>query len=266
MARVRSVSVSIDAPSREAPRPTRGPDGRSIAIPSPCAISCSHDDRLVGVGLLGTAVAGEVRKAGHRVVGFDTAPDRWRAGHQGGEAAASARAVALASEAVCTLLPTLAAVETAISGPTAWRRRKSGQVVIQMSTISPALSVRLAPRAGRAPRLPRLPGQRHERVVARARACSSWGASAGCSSAGGHSSRPCFGPVYIAAGRPAMCEGSSRPARALHSAAAAGGASPRAAGRAGARGGLEVLTGAQRGSRMLKSAAADGCAGSIRRR
>jgi len=33
MARVRSVSVSIDAPPREAPQPTRGPDGRSIAIP-----------------------------------------------------------------------------------------------------------------------------------------------------------------------------------------------------------------------------------------
>ena len=101
---------------------------------------------LVGVGLLGTAVAGRLRKAGHRVVGFDTAPDRMRALlGMGGEAAASARAVALASEAVCTLLPTLAAVETAILGPDGVAAAgKSGQVVIQMSTISPALSVRLA--------------------------------------------------------------------------------------------------------------------------
>jgi 3-hydroxyisobutyrate dehydrogenase-like beta-hydroxyacid dehydrogenase len=101
---------------------------------------------LVGVGLLGTAVAGRLRKAGHRVVGFDTAPDRLRAlVTMGGEAAASARAVALASEAVCTLLPTLAAVETAILGPDGVAAAgKSGQVVIQMSTISPALSVRLA--------------------------------------------------------------------------------------------------------------------------
>jgi putative dehydrogenase len=101
---------------------------------------------LVGVGLLGTAVAGRLRKAGHRVVGFDTAPDRMRAlVTMGGEAAASARAVALASEAVCTLLPTLAAVETAILGPDGVAAAgKSGQVVIQMSTISPALSVRLA--------------------------------------------------------------------------------------------------------------------------
>jgi 3-hydroxyisobutyrate dehydrogenase-like beta-hydroxyacid dehydrogenase len=101
---------------------------------------------LVGVGLLGTAVAGRLRKAGHRVVGFDIAPDRGRAlVAMGGEVAASARAVALASEAVCTLLPTLAAVESAILGPDGVAAAgKPGQVVIQMSTISPALSVRLA--------------------------------------------------------------------------------------------------------------------------
>ena len=101
---------------------------------------------LVGVGLLGAAVAGRLLKAGHRVVGFDIAPDRGRAlVTMGGQVAASARAVALASEAVCTLLPTLAAVETAILGPDGVvAAGKPGQVVIQMSTISPALSVRLA--------------------------------------------------------------------------------------------------------------------------
>lgn len=101
---------------------------------------------LVGVGLLGTAVAGRLLKAGHRVVGFDTAPDRGRAlVTMGGEVVASARAVALASEAVCTLLPTLSAVETAILGPDGVAAAgKPGQVVIQMSTISPALTVRLA--------------------------------------------------------------------------------------------------------------------------
>jgi 3-hydroxyisobutyrate dehydrogenase-like beta-hydroxyacid dehydrogenase len=101
---------------------------------------------LVGVGLLGTAVAGRLLKAGHRVAGFDTAPDRARAlVTMGGEAAASARAVALASEAVCILLPTLSAVEAAVVGPDGVAAAgKPGQVVIQMSTISPALSVRLA--------------------------------------------------------------------------------------------------------------------------
>jgi len=101
---------------------------------------------VVGVGLLGTAVAGRLLKAGHRVVGFDTAPDRVRALlGMGGEAAASARAVALASEAVCVLLPTLPSVEAAVLGPDGVAAAgKPGQVLIQMSTISPALTARLA--------------------------------------------------------------------------------------------------------------------------
>jgi len=101
---------------------------------------------LVGVGLLGTAVARRLLKAGHRVVGFDPAPDRVRALlTMGGEAATSARAVALASDAVCTLLPSLPTVEAAVLGPDGVATAgKPGQVVIQMSTISPALSVRLA--------------------------------------------------------------------------------------------------------------------------
>ncbi|HSB42851.1 MAG TPA: NAD(P)-dependent oxidoreductase [Methylomirabilota bacterium] len=101
---------------------------------------------LVGVGLLGTAVATRLLAAGHRVVGFDTAADRMRAlRDMGGEAAASARAAALVSDAVCTLLPTLPAVETAILGPEGIAAAgKPGQVLIQMSTISPALTARLA--------------------------------------------------------------------------------------------------------------------------
>jgi len=106
---------------------------------------------LVGVGLLGTAVASRLLAAGHRVIGFDVAAERVRALRaMGGEAADSARAVALASDAVCTLLPSLATVEAAVLGPdgiTATGR--PGQVVLQMSTISPALTERLA-RASRA--------------------------------------------------------------------------------------------------------------------
>ena len=101
---------------------------------------------LVGVGLLGAAVASRLIKAGHRVVGFDTAPDRVRALlNMGGEARTSGRAVALESVAVCTLLPTLAAVETSVLGPDGIAAAgKPEQVVIQMSTISPALTERLA--------------------------------------------------------------------------------------------------------------------------
>ena len=90
--------------------------------------------------MLGSAVAARLLKAGHRVVGFDTAPARGRALQEmGGRAAHSARAVALESDAVCTLLPSLPTVEEGIASAA-----RAGQVVMQMSTISPALSERLA--------------------------------------------------------------------------------------------------------------------------
>jgi 3-hydroxyisobutyrate dehydrogenase-like beta-hydroxyacid dehydrogenase len=101
---------------------------------------------LIGVGLLGAAVASRLLKAGHRVIGCDTAADRVRAlRNMGGDAAATPRAVALDSDAVCTLLPSLPTVEAAILGPDGIAAAgKAGQVVIQMSTISPALTERLA--------------------------------------------------------------------------------------------------------------------------
>lgn len=101
---------------------------------------------LIGVGLLGSAVATRLLKAGHRVIGFDTAAERLRALRDlGGEAGASVRAVALESDAVCTLLPSLPTVEAAILGPDGIAAAgKPGLLAIQMSTISPALTVRLA--------------------------------------------------------------------------------------------------------------------------
>src|SRR5260370_39230266 len=103
---------------------------------------------VLGVGLRGSAVAARLLKAGHRVVGFATAPARGRALQEmGGRAAHSARAVALESDAVCTLLPSLPTVEAAILGPEGIASAaKAGQVVVQMDTISPALTERL--RAG----------------------------------------------------------------------------------------------------------------------
>ena len=101
---------------------------------------------LIGVGLLGSAVATRLLKAGHRVIGFDTAAERLRALRDlGGEAGASVRAVALESDAVCTLLPSLPTVEAAILGADGIAAAgKPGLLAIQMSTISPALTVRLA--------------------------------------------------------------------------------------------------------------------------
>jgi len=82
------------------------------------------------------------------VVGFDILPDRVAAlGSIGGRPAPSAAAVAGSAEAVCTLLPSLATAEAAILGKDGVAAgARSGTTVIQMSTISPALTRRIARR------------------------------------------------------------------------------------------------------------------------
>jgi len=101
---------------------------------------------IVGLGLLGSAIASRFIKAGHAVVGFDIVPARVAAlTAMGGKAAPSTAAVAQSAEAVCTLLPSLAAAETAVLGRDGiLAGSRPGLTVIQMSTISPALTERLA--------------------------------------------------------------------------------------------------------------------------
>src|SRR5262249_39098270 len=84
--------------------------------------------------------------AGHGVVGHDVLPDRVAVlVGLGGQGAASAAAVADAADPVCTLLPSLAAVESAVLGPDGiLARARPGRALGQMSTISPALTERLA--------------------------------------------------------------------------------------------------------------------------
>ena len=101
---------------------------------------------LVGVGLLGEAVATRLRGAGHAVVGYDVAPaamDRLAA--LGGTPAKSAEDVARATDLVCTILPSLATVEDAILGARGIAAAgRSALTIVQMSTISPTLTERLA--------------------------------------------------------------------------------------------------------------------------
>jgi 3-hydroxyisobutyrate dehydrogenase-like beta-hydroxyacid dehydrogenase len=101
---------------------------------------------VVGLGLLGHAVAARLLKAGHSVVGFDVLPDRVAALEAlGGKPAPSAAAVAQSTDAVCTLLPSLATAESAITGRDGvLAGAPPGLAVIQMSTISPTLTEKLA--------------------------------------------------------------------------------------------------------------------------
>ncbi len=101
---------------------------------------------VVGVGLLGHAVASRLLRAGHAVVGYDVAPDRREAlSASGGTAAASVGGVAGAAEVVCTLLPSLAAVEEVVLGLDGLLSAAGPRhAIVQMSTISPVLTERLA--------------------------------------------------------------------------------------------------------------------------
>lgn len=105
---------------------------------------------VVGLGLLGSAVAGRLRAAGHDVVGYDVVPEKVQAlVALGGRAAPSADAVARAADAVCVVLPSLASVEEVILGPRGLAASASaGKTIIQMSTISPSLTERLAREVG----------------------------------------------------------------------------------------------------------------------
>jgi len=105
---------------------------------------------IVGLGLLGSAVAARLRGGGHDVVGHDVVAEKVRALEAlGGQAASSAEAVARAAEAVCVVLPSLAAVEDVILGTRGLAAGgRAGQTIIQMSTISPVLTERLAREVG----------------------------------------------------------------------------------------------------------------------
>jgi L-threonate 2-dehydrogenase len=100
---------------------------------------------IVGLGLLGSAVAGRLRAAGREVVGHDVVAERQRAVEAiGGRAAASAAEVAETADPICIVLPSLAAVEDVVLGARGLVAAARGRTVVQMSTISPALTERLA--------------------------------------------------------------------------------------------------------------------------
>jgi putative dehydrogenase len=100
---------------------------------------------IVGLGLLGNAVASRLLAGGFEVVGHDIVSDRVTdLVRLGGRGAASA-VDAASADPVCVILPSLASVEEVILGAGGLvARGRSGQTIVQMSTISPALTRRLA--------------------------------------------------------------------------------------------------------------------------
>jgi len=98
---------------------------------------------IIGVGLLGSAVATRLLKGKFEVKGYDTRPEQIKAlCAQGLIAAGSIAEVAADTDAVFTILPTLQSVEATMGGLIA--TAPPDCTLIQMSTISPELTRRLA--------------------------------------------------------------------------------------------------------------------------
>src|SRR6266542_501289 len=92
---------------------------------------------IIGLGLLGHAVATRLLAAGHEVVGHDVVPDRNAAlTSAGGRAAGAIDEVTKTAEMICVVLPSLASVEDAVLGVRGiLATARPGQVIVQMSTI-----------------------------------------------------------------------------------------------------------------------------------
>ncbi|MFL5451055.1 MAG: NAD(P)-dependent oxidoreductase, partial [Myxococcales bacterium] len=98
---------------------------------------------VVGVGLLGSAVSSVLLEAGHPLVVHDLVAEKVDAlVKRGARGARSAAEVARNARVVFTVLPTLESVEQAVSEMLAEAATKE-TVIVQMSTISPDLAVRM---------------------------------------------------------------------------------------------------------------------------
>jgi 3-hydroxyisobutyrate dehydrogenase len=107
---------------------------------------------IIGVGLLGSAVASRLLAGGFAVTGYDSRPEQLKAlGPRGLRGASSLTEAATGADAVFTILPSLETVEAAILAPgglLAGLARSA--TLIQMSTISPTLTRRLGEAAASA--------------------------------------------------------------------------------------------------------------------
>lgn len=97
---------------------------------------------MIGLGLMGTAMARNLLAAGFTVAGYDVLPDKVRAlAAGGGRAAASAAEVGKQAEVVITALPSAAIVEAALLGPAGVAEgARPGLVALEMSTVAPETS------------------------------------------------------------------------------------------------------------------------------
>jgi 2-hydroxy-3-oxopropionate reductase len=100
---------------------------------------------IIGVGLLGSAVAARLLQSGFDVGGYDIRAEQVAAlDRQGLRTASSVATAAEGADAIFTILPTLESVEAVICGPDGLiATAPPTAILMQMSTISPMLTCRL---------------------------------------------------------------------------------------------------------------------------
>src|SRR6266567_2224415 len=103
---------------------------------------------FIGIGVMGRPMTLNLLKAGHDVSIFARHPDKPKVQeviNAGARLAPSPRAVAMASEIVITMVPNSAQVEEVVAGEQGvLEGARKGLVLIDMSTIAPTMSRKLA--------------------------------------------------------------------------------------------------------------------------
>jgi 2-hydroxy-3-oxopropionate reductase len=114
----------------------------------------SHRETLafIGLGIMGAPMARNLVAAGYDVIGFNRTPEKTaRLVEVGGRAATSAAGAAAEATTVITMLPDSPDVEEVVLGPDGvLSNLRSGDLLIDMSTISPASARRIAQAGGNA--------------------------------------------------------------------------------------------------------------------
>lgn len=103
---------------------------------------------FIGVGVMGRPMALNLLKAEHHLTIFARHPDKpevQEVVQAGAKLAPSPRAVAMASEIVITMVPNSMQVEEVVAGPNGiLEGARKGLIIIDMSTIAPTMSRKLA--------------------------------------------------------------------------------------------------------------------------
>lgn len=103
---------------------------------------------FIGIGVMGRPMTLNLLKAGHQVTIFARHPEKPEVQevlNAGAKLAHSPRAVAMASEAVITMLPNSPQVEEIVTGERGiLEGTRNGLIIIDMSTIAPAASRKMA--------------------------------------------------------------------------------------------------------------------------